>query len=426
MKIWNLFTTRRFLPIFATQLLGAFNDSTLRNGIIVLITYDLVHTSSNSASILTAMAAAIFVLPFFIFSAFAGMLSDKYSKNKIIVFVKISEVILLAFAGIGFYFHNLAILFIVLFITGIHSAFFGPAKYSILPEHLSYKELLPANAIFEASTFASILFGTICGTWVGLGRLGILSVVVVMNVCAWIGLISSLSIPKTHSVATKLSISFNLFKQIKNTLAYSFTNKQVLNGILGISWVWLLGSIFLSQLPILFSQLFYVKPEVLSFMLCLFTIGMASGGIICNQILRGQISTKYVALGVAGISIFLFDFCYSVHCLLGAYSQFASVNFVQFFHNWYGVRVAIDLLLLSISGGFYVVPLYALIQYKSAPEFRSRVIASNNIINSIFMALASVIVFICLSLGAGLIGTFIIVAVLNLLVALWAHKVFKS
>ena len=414
----NLFMTRRFLPLFITQFFGALNNNVFKNALILLITFRIADLVGLNSQLLVAMAAGFFILPFFLFSATAGQLADKYEKSRMISVIKFIEIMLMVFATVGFYFQNTCFLMFVLFALGTQATFFGPLKYAILPEHLHENELIAGNGLIEAGTFISILFGTIVGGALILQKNGEYVISAIIMIVALAGWCSSLFIPRTNNHQAELKINYNFISETKNLLIYSKQNRDVFLCILGISWFWLFGATFLSELPVFAKDALHADQSVVILFLTIFSIGLAIGSVICNRLLNGKIHVTYVPFGILGMSIFTIDLYFSaghivissVYSLMGTYQFLCSIN---------GWRIAIDLLLIAIFGGLYTVPLYAMMQNRSTSSHRARIIAVNNVVNALFMVIAAVATAVMIKFGFTVLDVFLAIAICNGLVAMY-------
>lgn len=422
MKQLGLLKTRRFMPLFATQFLGAFNDNTFKNALIILITFRLASLTGLNAEILVTLAAGIFILPFFLFSATAGQLADRYEKSRLVSIIKFIEIILMAGAALGFYLQNTTILMTVLFLLGTHATFFGPLKYSILPEHLAEDELVAGNGLIEAGTFLSILMGTILGGVLILDPSGEFIISTLVIAVAVMGWITSLYIPKTRFHKTKISL--NIAKETFQLIKYARTHKDIFRCILGISWFWLVGATFLSQFPTFVKDVLHANESIVTLFLAVFSIGLAIGSLLCNKLLKGKVHATYVPLGVLGISIFTFDLYFPAMQMNSLAAE--GMTLVQFLQTFAGWRIVIDLLLVAISAGIYTVPLYAILQHRSPKEHCARIIASNNIINALFMVFAALAAVVMLKLDFSVAQIFLAIAITNAFVGIYICKLLPE
>lgn len=421
----NLFKTRRFLPLFVTQLLGGFNDNTFKNAFAVLITYRMASLAGINSQILVILAAGIFILPFFLFSVTAGQLADKYEKSRLIRIIKFAEVGLMALAAYGFYSQSLSLLLLVLFALGTHSTFFGPLKYAILPDQLQEDELIAGNGFIEAGTFLAILLGTILGSAFVLYPRGESLISILLCLVAVGGWLASWYIPKTQSYNHEIKISYNLYQETLNLIRYSKERWDIFLCILGISWFWLVGATFLGEFPTFAKDILHANEKVVTWFLILFSVGLAMGSLLCNRLLKGKVHATYVPLGVLGMTFFAMDLYFAaknIDLLPGAELQ----TLLGFLTTTNGLRISVDLLCMAICGGIYTVPLYAILQQRSEKAHRARVIASNNVINALFMVAGSIVTMLLLKMGLSVIQIFLIVALLNGLVAIYICKLLPD
>ncbi len=420
----HLIKTRRFLPLFVTQFLGAFNDNLFRTALVTLVTYKMTDIAEGDKSFLVTMALGLFILPFFLFSATAGQIADKVNKARLIQIVKFFEIPIMGLAVIGFSLHNPYFLMGVLFLMGTQSAFFGPVKYSILPDQLHENELIGGNGLIEAGTFLAILLGTMLGGLLMQGdNAGLTTISPALLLIAAIGFVASLFIKKTKSADANIRIEVNIAKSTMSAINSARENSKVFLAILGISWFWLVGGVFLSQMPGFTKDVLHADQTVFTLLLTMFSLGIGIGSILCNKLLKGEINSKYVPVSALLMTIFIWDIA-SVSSNISASGQL--LGFTEFFSNPLSWRIAADLLLFSLCGGIYIVPLYAFMQAKSEVHMRSRIIAANNIINSLFMVVSSVVAIALLGSGIGIPGLFKIVAIANLFVAIYICKLLPE
>ena len=420
----TLLKQRRFLPLFITQFLGAFNDNIYKNALVILITYKLAQEFHLNAEILITIAAGIFILPFFLFSATAGQLADKLEKALLIRYTKVIEVILMVVACLGFYLHNVYLLMFVLFLLGVQATFFGPLKYSILPDHLKTEnELIAGNALIEGGTFLAILLGTILGGVLIILNTGPFWVCVATMLVALFGLCSSFWIPKAGPDDPSLRLNFNLFKETWAIVKYSTEQREVFLSIIGISWFWLVGATYLSQFPTYVKDVLLADAPVVTLFLTLFSVGIGIGSLLCTTLLKGKVHARYLFLAALGISLFGLDLVVASYGGASSAGNLVTLReFLQSFNHW---RIIFDLLFVAICGGIYIVPLYVIVQQKSVPGHRSRVIASNNILNALCMVLAAIGTSLMLAKHFTVSHVFLVVAVLNFFVAFYVKKLAK-
>ncbi len=413
-----LFRDMRFLPIFIVQFCGCLNDNILKNALIILITYKLSN-QLQYPQFLILLANVLFVLPFVLLASIAGQVADKYERATIVKIVKLFEIAVVAFSAFGFIHNNLIILFSCIGLMGVHSAFFGPIKYSVLPDHLEKNELLAANGFVEAGTFISIFIGTIIGGFYNLNANLVICLAIAISI---IGIAASYFLPKSNNFNSKLKINFNLFQETQELLGYVYKKKHLYLAILGISWFWFIGAAILAQLPSLTKDILGADENVANLFLATFSIGVGSGSFLCNKLFKNQITVKYVFISAVGISLCGIDlfFASTISAVNYEPEQLKSiVVFLSKKHHW---RIIIDLFLLAAIGGLYIVPLFAVMQYFSLPSHRSRVIAANNLINSVFMACSTALLSLLFYLGYSIPFIILLVSLLNMVVAFYIYE----
>ena len=420
---FDLLKTRRFLPLFVTQFLGAFNDNTFKNALLILITYRLAVKTGLDGRILVTAAAGIFILPFFLFSAVAGQLADRLEKSRLIAIIKFVEIVLMALAAIGYTSGNVTVLMVVLFLMGAQSAFFGPLKYAILPDHLGENELIGGNALIEAGTFLAILLGTVFGGLLILTEEGAAWVSVMVIVVALAGWVGSLFIPAAGPADPDLAINPNIFGETVAIIRHAAANRAVYLSILGISWFWFVGATFLAQFPTYAKDILGADEQVVTLFLVTFSLGIGAGTLLCNRALKGEVSAKYVPLGALGMAIFSIDLYFASVGGTAAAGLLDAARFLAIAANW---RIMADLALISICGGFYIVPLYAILQTRSEASHRSRNIAANNIVNAAFMVASAMITAAMFSAGFSVTQVFLAMAVANVAVAGYICKLLPD
>lgn len=418
---FQLLKQRRFLPYFITQFLGAMNDNVYRISLMILIAATYAKADKDQADLLVNVCAALFILPFFLFSALAGELADKYDKAKLIRRIKFAEIVIMATAGLAFYLNSVYFLIAILFLMGTQSSFFGPIKYSILPQHLDADELVGGNGLVEMGTFLAILSGTIIGgLLISLDKAPELAVTVTTISFAMFGWLTSLFIPRSRRVGRdpKLKIKWNPLVETWKTLKLSAKERGIFLSILGISWFWFYGTSFLTQLPNYNERFIHGDEHVITIMLAVFSIGIGIGSMLCERLSDHRVELGLVPFGAIGLTLFAADLSFA-H---GTYPEIevTAKAFVQTASNW---RMLADLLLMGLFGGFYIVPLYVVLQDRSDPKLRSRIIASNNILNALFMAIASVMAIVLLKIGLTIPQFFLVIALLNAVVTLYIFRV---
>ncbi len=410
-----LLRTRRFLPLFVTQFLGALNDNFFKNALVILVTYRLAQEAGLNGQILVTAAAGLFMLPYFLFSATAGLLADKLEKRRLIVIIKAAEIIFMAVAVAGFYSGHVVLLMTVLFLMGVHSTFFGPIKYGILPAHLAPHELLAGNALIEAGTFLAILIGTIIGGVFILTAHGIALVSLGLLAVAVAGLLAAFFIPPALPPAPGLRVRLNIIADTAAMLGYARGHRDLFLTMLANSWFWLVGATFLSQFPALAKDVIGADENVVTLFLTAFTIGIALGSLLCNKLLAGAITMRFVPIAGLGISLFTIDLYFASAAIPAAGGLLGVGDFLGWFAGW---RLVGDLVLIAVCGGVFIVPLYTFLQAHSEVSHRSRVIAANNIWNALSMVAAAIATVLMLKGGFTVPHVFLTLAIVNGAVAL--------
>ena len=409
---FSLLGQRRFAPFFATQFLGALNDNIFRQGLIILVTFQGVLVAGMNHSQLANVAGALFILPFFLLSATAGQLADKFEKSMLMRRIKLLEIGLMLVAAYAFLMQLFALLLFVLFLMGCQSTLFGPVKYAYLPQQLMPEELIGGNALVEAGTFVAIIAGLIIG---GVTMQTLLGVCLVSVAVA--GYLASRQIPTTRAVDPELKISLNAWKVTWRIVGFAREDRTVFLSILGISWFWFFGSVLTLQIPAYTMDTLNASATVTTSLLIAFAVGVGIGSLLCERMSGHRIELGLVPFGSIGLSLFAVDL-YFAQSTAHTIAVSSISEFLARPGSW---RVLIDLSLLGAFGGFYSVPLYALIQKRSKRKHLSRIIAANNIINSVFMVAASIMAIILLRLGLSIPELFLVLAVLNVAVAVYIY-----
>jgi MFS family permease len=414
----HLLATRRFLPLFVTQFLGAFNDNTFKNALVVLLTFQAMQWTTLSPGVLANLAAGLFILPFFLFSATAGQLADKYDKARLARLVKLLEMVIMLIAGLGFWQHSLVWLMSALFLLGLHSTLFGPIKYALLPQHLQPPEILGGNALIEAGTFIAILLGTLAGGLLA-GMGAPLVIAAVGLTIAAVGYLSSRFIPTAPAPMPDLTIHLNPLVETWRTLGLARENRTVFLSILGISWFWFFGALFLAQFPAYAKDVLGGSETTVTLLLATFTIGVGLGSLACERLSGHRVELGLVPFGSIGLTVFAFDLFLASPSGLSNHPELHLMALLAEPGIW---RILIDLLLIGLFGGFFIVPLYALVQMRSREDCRARVIAANNIVNALFMVVGAVLAAALLLTGWTIPALFGAAALFNALVALFIYS----
>ena len=413
---FKLLSERRFMPFFVTGALGAFNDNVFKNGLAAMLVFNSSQLAGLNTNQVVNLSAMAFILPFFLFSALFGQFADKYEKSVQIRGIKLFEVVIMLAATLGFWLNNLPLLLFVLFMLGFQSTMFGPLKYSIIPQVLERGELIGGNALVEMGTFVAILAGTIAGPLLmGIDADWPVWVSGTALLVAIAGYIASRGIPKAEAVAPDLKINWNFITETFRNISFIRENQVVLNSVLGISWFWFFGATFLVQIPAFSENTLGGDERLMSTLLAMFIIGISTGSLLCEKLSSGQVEIGLVPLGSMGLTFFGIDMYFAS---TGAHAAYTGLlDWFSAGANW---RIVFDLVMIGIFSGFYIVPLYALVQARTTPSHRSRVIAGNNILNALFMVIAAIIAMILLgSAGFSIPQLFLFTAILNLVVAVY-------
>ncbi len=411
----TLLRSRRFLPLFITQALGAVNDNLFKNATVVLALYRLSH----AGPVLVALAGGVFILPYALFSATAGQLADAREKSQLIRFTKFWELGLMLLATAGFLTANFTVLMAVLFGLGCQATFFSPLKYGILPDHLHQDELVSGNGMIEAGTFIGILVGTIAGGALILGSAGPVTVSLSGIAVSLGGIASAYKIPPAPPKAASMRLSWNVYRETLALVKSSAQNPPVWFAILGISWFWAVGATLLAEFPTIARDSLHADGHVVTLMLGVFAVGVGIGSISIARILHGTLSLRYVAYAGFGVSLFTADFANTaIHA--GHMADIAAVMGAA--QGWHMMG---DLLVLAIFGGAYSVPLYVLMQERAEPSHRSRMIASNNVMNAVASVIAAGLTAGFYSVGLTGAEILVLIAVANAAVAGWIMVVLR-
>ncbi len=415
---FGLLKASRFAPLFGTQFLGAFNDNLYKNALVVLLTFQAAQWTTLKPELLANLAAGIFILPFFLFSATAGQLADKYDKAWLARLTKVLEVVIMLVAVAGFWLHSLNVLLAALFLLGLQSTLFGPVKYAILPQHLHPDELVGGNALIEAGTFVAILVGTLAGgllagavsqpMWIAVGGLAV----------AVLGYITSRDIPPAPPPAPDLKVSLNPISETWHNINFARSNRTVFLSILGISWFWMYGALFLAQFPAYTKNVLGGGEGMVTLLLAIFTVGIGVGSMLCERMSGKRVEIGLVPFGSIGLTLFGLDLYFASPANLVGTTPHALLALLSLPAIWH---VLFDLLMLGAFGGFFIVPLYALVQQRSPEETRARIIAANNILNALFMVVGALGAAALLEAGLSIPQLFGIAALLNALVAIYIY-----
>ena len=421
---FKLLGTRRFLPFFLTQFLGAFNDNLFRNAVVVSLTFGAA--ASSDAGVLANVSQGLFILPFFLFSALSGQLADKYEKSRLIRQTRFAEVVLMCCGAVALYIGQVSILLGVIFLLGMLATIFGPLKYSLMPQHLRQSELVGGNALVDAGTFIAILVGTIAGGLLApeskantTGSDAHLAAAVTMVAVAVIMFLCSRAIPRAEATDPSLKINFNPITSTWEVIRFAAKTRAIFLSLLGISWFWLVGALILAQLPAYARDVLGGDKTVYTLLLAAFSIGTALGSLACERLSGHKVEIGLVPLGSIGMTVCLLDL-YFEHP--GVHAAGAAIISWKEFLSAGGWDIALDCALIGVFGGLFIVPLYALILQRSAESHRARIIACNNIMNAGFMVIAALLAIVWLEvLHFTIPQLFILAAVLNAIVATYIY-----
>ena len=418
---FGLLRARRFGPFFWTQFLGALNDNLFKNALVILFAFRMsgVAFSENT---LVNLSTGLLTLPFFLFSANAGQIADKFDKARIIRLVKLFEIGIMLLGAAGLRLHSVPLLLAVVFLMGTHSAVFGPVKYSILPQHLHADELVGGNALVQMGTFAAILLGTILGgALVKLG--GETAVSATVLALAGAGWLASRGVPPAPAPAADLRLDWHPVRETLRIVGFARENRTVFLSILGISWFWFYGALFLAQFPGLTRHVLGGDEWVATLLLVVFSVGVALGCMLCERLSSRTVELGLVPFGSIGLSLFALDLFFATRGLVPAGTPLGVLALLGRLRHW---RVLADLVLIGAFGGFFIVPLQALVQQRSEPRRRSRIIAANNILNALFMVLAAVLGIVLRDAGLTIPELILVTAVVNAAVAVYIYTLIPE
>jgi MFS family permease len=413
---FRLLRERRFLPFFVAQACGAFNDNLFKNVLVILVTYQSARWSTLRPELLANIAAGLFILPFVVFSGLAGQLGERFDKARILKSVKALEIAIMVAAGIGFAQQSVALLLFALFMMGVHSTFFAPAKYGILPQVLDGGELVGGNALLESGTFLAILLGTlVAGLLAGHGNTT--WIVASLLIIAAAGFLASLAIPKCEAVSPGQRLDWNPWTSTLDNIRAARESRAVLLSVLGMSWFWFYGALVLVQLPLYCHNVLHGDESLVTVTIVAFSVGVGAGSLLCERLSGRQVEIGLVPFGSIGLTVFAFDWVVASprvdpHVVLNLHGLLA-------LHG--GVRTLVDIAAIGVFGGFFIVPLNALVQQRSRPESLARVIGANSILNALFMVAAAILGAVGLAKGLTVLQLILTAALLNAVVAVYIY-----
>ncbi len=415
---FGLLRQRRFVPFFVTQALTAFNDNVFKNALALLVAFGAMHLAAEKVDFYQNIAAVVFILPFFLFSATAGQIAEKYEKSALIRKVKLLEIGLAVLAAAGLYLHSMPFLLAVLFGLGLQATLLGPVKYSILPQALREDELVGGNALVESATSLAILLGLMAGGLLMALPSGPSAVSIAVLAVAVLGYLASRAIPPAPPSSPELRINWNPVTETWRNIQFMRGNRSVFLSVLGISWFWFYGATFITQLPHYTQAYLGGNDHVFTLLLGIFCVGTGIGSLLCERLSGHKVEIGLVPFGSIGMTIFGIDLYFAQPDLAAA----QNLGIADFMHQLRSHRVMWDLLLIGAFAGFYIVPLYALIQTRSAASHRSRIIAGNNILNAVFMVASAVLALVLLKAGLSIPQLLLVTALMNAAVALFIYS----
>jgi MFS family permease len=396
MSQFRLLAAERFLPLFFTQFLGAFNDNVFKNAIVIFIAFTLADRAGMNSSVLVILAGGIFILPFFLLSATAGQIADRFEKSLLIRHIKTAEIVIMVMGAAAFVLQSVWLLMFILFLMGAQSTFFGPLKYGILPQHLAESELTGGNGLIQMGPYIAILGGTMLGgVLIAIGEAGPLVTGVTVIAIAVAGRVASAYIPVAAPSDPGLRVDLNVFRQTARIMGFALESRAVFIAVIAISWFWFTGATFLSLVPTYARDVISGNELVATLLLTAFSVGIGTGSLLCEKLSRGCIEPGLVPIGALGICLAGVDLHFS-EIVNGTGGLQDAAAFLGAAANW---RVIADLTLIGLFGGVYIVPLYAMVQSRSAPAHRARIIAANNVLNALFMVVSALLVIGLVQLG---------------------------
>ena len=415
---FGLLKQRRFAPFFVTQALTAFNDNVFKNALALLVAFGAMQLSAEKVDFYQNIAAVVFILPFFLFSATSGQIAEKYEKSGLIRKVKLLEIGLAVLAAAGLYLHSMPFLLAVLFGLGLQATLLGPVKYSILPQALGEDELVGGNALVESATSLAILLGLMAGGLLMALPSGPTAVSIAVLAVAALGYLASRAIPPAPPSSPELRINWNPVTETWRNIQFMRGNRSVFLSVLGISWFWFYGATFITQLPHYTQAYLGGNDHVFTLLLGIFCVGTGLGSLLCERLSGHKVEIGLVPFGSIGMTIFGIDLYFAQPGLATA----QNLGVADFLHQLRSHRVMWDLLLIGAFAGFYIMPLYALIQTRSEDSHRSRIIAGNNILNAVFMVASAVLALLLLKAGLSIPQLLLVTALMNAAVALFIYS----
>ncbi|PPC89626.1 MAG: MFS transporter [Methylotenera sp.] len=425
---FQLMQEKRFRPFFFTQFLGAFNDNVFKTALITLVAFHTARLTSIDGSTLATLLPGLFILPFFLFSATAGQLADKYEKSQIIRLVKVFEIGIMLFASAGFFLHNIWLLAAALFMMGMHSTLFGPVKYAYLPQHLKESEIVGGNGMVEMGSFVAILLGQVLGAWLAMQSEHALLTSSTVLVIAVLGYWTSCGVPNSPAVAPKLKINWNPITETYRNIKFIWQHQAIWLTIIAISWFWFYGATLLAQFPNFAKNILHGDESLFILLLSIFSLGIGIGSLMCEKLSKGKVELGLVLFGATGLTLFGADLYFTSTSIYESLNNKALLDYATFIGMHYDAeghliftywRLLADIALIGVFGGLYIVPLYAFIQTRSEKSHQSRVIAANNILNALFMVISALFSVQVFNMGLNIPQLFLVTALLNVIIMIY-------
>lgn len=425
---FQLMREKRFRPFFFTQFLGAFNDNVFKTTLITLVAFHTAKLTTIDGSTLATLLPGLFILPFFLFSATAGQLADKYEKSQIIRLVKVFEIGIMLFASAGFFLHNIWLLAAALFMMGMHSTLFGPVKYAYLPQHLKESEIVGGNGMVEMGSFVAILLGQVLGAWLAMQSEHALLTSSTVLVIAVLGYWTSCGVPNSPAVAPKLKINWNPITETYRNIKFIWQHQAIWLTIIAISWFWFYGATLLAQFPNFAKNILHGDESLFILLLSIFSLGIGIGSLMCEKLSKGKVELSLVLFGATGLTLFGADLYFASTSIYESLNNKALLDYATFIGMHYDAeghliftywRLLADIALIGVFGGLYIVPLYAFIQTRSEKSHQSRVIAANNILNALFMVISALFSVQVFNMGLNIPQLFLVTALLNVIIMIY-------
>ncbi len=413
---FSLLAQRRFGPFFWTQFFGAFNDNAFKTALLTILTYDALSWTNVSPGLLNNLIPGLFILPFVLFSASAGQLADKFERARLVRYVKLLEIAIMIIAAFGWMTKDLWLLVAAVVGMGLHSTLFGPVKYAYLPQHLKQEELVGGNGMIEMGTFVGILLGEVLGAVLVVHKTSGMAMVAFGTIAiAVIGWFFSRRIPHSPSPEPELKINWNPFTETVRNISFTRQNRPVFLSVLGNSWFWFYGAVILAQFPVYTKDYLHGDHSVFVLLLTVFSLGIGAGSLLCERLSGHKVEIGLVPFGSIGLSVFGFD----LYLASQGYINTTTVDFLGFVAQQGSLRILFDIVMVGVFGGFYIVPLFALIQSRCDRKHVSRTIAGMNIMNALFMVVAALFAMALLRMGYTIPQIFMATALLNAVVAIY-------